>query len=188
MFAVASMSPCRGEDTHAAAARRRTPANEAGFLGGMSFTSSRDPVSITAATLEFNYRTRVLTYTGDVVVTQGDMTLQSNTLTVGLDDHADNQVKEVVADGQVRLSKGTRWATAEHAVFDHNQNTVILSRNAELHDGPNEVTGDRVVVYLDEARSVVEGGGGRVKARLFPSATPGAAASASKQPATRGEP
>ena len=45
----------------------------------------------------------------------------------------------------------------------------MLSQNAVVHDGPNEVSGDRIVVYLDEERSVVEGGGGRVKAVLFPS-------------------
>jgi lipopolysaccharide export system protein LptA len=43
-----------------------------------------------------------------------------------------------------------------------------------LHDGPNEVVGDRVVVYLDEDRSVVEGGRKRVKAVLFPGKQPGA--------------
>jgi len=33
-----------------------------------------------------------------------------------------------------------------------------------LHEGSNEVVGDRVVVYLDENRSIVEGGRKRVKA------------------------
>jgi lipopolysaccharide export system protein LptA len=37
-----------------------------------------------------------------------------------------------------------------------------------LHDGPNQIAGDRVIVYLDEDRSVVEGGDKRVKAVLFP--------------------
>jgi lipopolysaccharide export system protein LptA len=74
----------------------------------------------------------------------------------------------VVADGDVHLWKGTRWATAGRAVFDQTRRTAVLSRDAVLHDGPNEVSGERVVVYLDEQRSVVEGGNGRVKAVLFP--------------------
>lgn len=139
------------------------------FLGTLSFSNTREPISVNADTLEFDYRSRILTYTGDVVVTQGDMKLQSDTLKVALDEHADNRVKEVVADGQVRLSKGARWATGGHAVFDQIQKTVILSQNAELHDGPNQVSGNRVVIYLDQERSVVEGGTGRVKAVLFPS-------------------
>jgi len=118
----------------------------------------------------------VLTYKGDVVVLQGDMKLQSDTLVVSLDDHAENKVKEVVADGDVRLSKGDRWATGGHAVFDQANNTVVLSSNAELHDGPNQVTGERVVVYLNEQRSVVDGGTGRVKAVLVPPKNDGASA------------
>jgi len=139
------------------------------LLGALSFTASRDPISVSADVMEFDYRSRVLTYTGSVVVTQGDMKLESKSLTVALDDHPDNRIKEVVADGEVRLSKGTRWATGGHAVFDQAHNIVVLSDNAELHDGPNQVNGDRVVVYLDEERSVVEGGNRRVKAVLFPS-------------------
>ena len=139
------------------------------FLGALSFSNKRDPIAITADALEFDYRARVLTYNGAVVVTQGDMKLESETLKVALDDHVESRVKEVVAHGQVRISKGARWAKGGHAIFDQAHNTVVLSDNAELHDGPNQVTGDRVVVYLDEERSVVEGGSGRVKAVLFPS-------------------
>jgi lipopolysaccharide export system protein LptA len=141
------------------------------LLGALSFSSSREPISVSANALDFDYRTRVLTYRGDVVATQGDITLQSNTLTVALDTGGQAQhLKEVVAEGAVRLSKGTRWATAGRAVFDQTARTVVLSEDAVLHEGANQVSGERVVVYLDEQRSVVEGGTGRVKAVLYPPA------------------
>jgi len=155
--------------THAPAAQPPGSAGVDPLLGGLSFTSSREPIAMTADALEFDYRTRVLTYRGNVVVTQGDLKLESGTLTVSLDDHADNRVKEVAAVGDVRLSKGTRWATAGRAVFDQTQRKVVLSDNPVLHDGGSQVSGERVVVYLDEERSVVEGGSGRVKAVLIPS-------------------
>ena len=60
------------------------------------------------------------------------------------------------------------WATGGRAVFDQERRTLVLSENPVLHDGPNQIAGDRVVVYLDENRSVVEGGDKRVKAVLFP--------------------
>jgi len=61
------------------------------------------------------------------------------------------------------------------AEFDQAKQTVVLSDDAVVHDGSNEVSGDRIVVYLNENRSVVEGGSGRVRAVLFPpkSGTPG---------------
>ena len=78
------------------------------------------------------------------------------------------RLKEIVAAGKVRIEDGTRWATGGRAVFDQTNRTLVLSEAPVLHDGANEVLGDRVIVYLDEDRSVVEGGRKRVKAVLYP--------------------
>ncbi len=120
--------------------------------------------------MELDYRTRILTYAGNVVVTQADLKLESDTLRVVLDTAAQGsaQVKEVVASGNVRMRKGTRWATSGRAIFDHGKRTVTLRDNAVLHDNANQVRGESVIVYLDEERSVVEGGKGRVQAVLYP--------------------
>jgi lipopolysaccharide export system protein LptA len=68
----------------------------------------------------------------------------------------------------VRIDQGDRWATGGRAVYDQVRRTLVLSESPVLHDGPNQIAGDRVVVYLDQNRSVVEGGEKRVKAVLFP--------------------
>jgi lipopolysaccharide export system protein LptA len=78
------------------------------------------------------------------------------------------RVQNIVAVGNVRIDQGTRWAVGGHAVFDQGQRTLVLTENPVLHDGPNVVAGDRVIVYLDENRSIVEGGRKRVKAVLYP--------------------
>ena len=58
----------------------------------------------------------------------------------------------------------------EKAVFDERQRIVTLSGNAVMREGNNQVSGERVTVYLDEKRSVVDGGGGsrRVEMVLMP--------------------
>lgn len=155
--------------THVPAAAEHAAPAAGTLLGGLSLDSRREPITVSADSLVFDNRTRVLTYSGGVVVTQGDMKLESQTLTVALDDQADSHLKEVVAAGVVRLSKGTRWATAGRAVFDQTRRTVVLSDNPVLHDGLNQVSGEQVTVYLDEERSEVKGGNGRVRALLFPS-------------------
>lgn len=140
-----------------------------GLLGGFALSGDRGPVHIDADAMEFDYKTKVLTYRGSVTVTQADMTLRSDTLRVNLDmDHPDKP-REVIAEGKVRIDKGARRATGGRAVFDNAARTVTLSDQAHLQDGPNEVAGERVVVYLDEQRSVVEGGQDRVRAVLYPS-------------------
>jgi len=147
---------------------RSTP-NSDPFLGPLSFASkSRDPIFVNSDALEFDYQTRVLTYKGNVIATQADMKLQSHTLTITLDEQNDNRIKEVVADGAVYLTKGERWATGGHAVFNQASHTAVLTKDPVLHDGANQLSGEKVTVYLDEERFVVDGGDQRVKAMLYP--------------------
>lgn len=140
-----------------------------GLLSRFSFAADRGPISVQANRMEFDYRTRVLIYRGDVRVTQNDVTLESDLLRVELDPESAQPLEKIVAEGAVRIAKGERQrASGGRAVFDQKARTVTLSDKAVLRDGPNEVAGERVVVYLDEERSVVEGGRDRVRALLYP--------------------
>jgi len=139
-----------------------------GLLARFALTADRGPVTITSESLEFEYRSGVLTYRGQVEVQQGDVVLRSDLLRLTLDLEDPGHPREVVAEGNVRISKGERVATGGRAVFDQAAQTITLSDAAVLRDGPNEVSGERVVVYLEEERSVVEGGDTRVRAKLFP--------------------
>jgi lipopolysaccharide export system protein LptA len=148
------------------------------------------PITVSARTLEFDYKRNVVVYRGDVQAAQGDVHLRSDELTIRLVSADEQrppdappkkappagdaalggrvQLREVVATGSVRIDQGERWATGGRAVFDQERRVLVLSEDPVLHDGPNQIAGERVVVYLDENRSVVEGGDKRVKAVLFP--------------------
>lgn len=139
-----------------------------GMLGSFSLGGDRGPVQVDADAMEFDYKTMVLTYRGNVVVTQAEVTLRSDTLRVVLNREGPQRPTEVVAEGNVRIDAGERHASGGKAVFDDAKRTVTLSDQARLRDGPNEIDGERVVVYLDEERSVVEGGPERVRAVLYP--------------------
>lgn len=164
----------------------RGPAAEASLLGNFSLAGRQGPISVDADTLELSYRDRVLTYSGNVTVTQGDLRLQSETLTVTLSDDQGDPVEQVVAEGNVRIRKGERSASGGKAVFNQKTRTVQLTRDAVLLDGPNRISGERVVVYLDEERSVVEGGERRVQAVLYPESRAPAEASAAEAPRHEG--
>ncbi len=138
------------------------------WLQSLSLRVGREPVAIEAGELEFQYGEGVLRYSGGVVLRQGALTLESRELTVTLEGPPPGEVREVVAQGAVRISKGERWARGDVAVFDQRRRTLELRGHAQLADGPNWIAGERVLVYLDEQRSVVHGGRERVQAVLYP--------------------
>lgn len=170
LLAILSLPPAIGAQAKAGHARTPGAADQVdGLLGGFELGGDRGPVHIDAAEMEFDYKTKILSYRGGVTVTQADMTLRSETLRVTLDPDHPDKPREIIAEGKVQIDKGERRATGGKAVFDNAARTVTLSDQARLQDGPNEVAGERVVVYLDEQRSVVVGGQDRVRAVLYPS-------------------
>jgi len=164
------------------------PPADGGFFGQISPGSRKEPIVIQANQLEFNYERNRVVYRGKVHVTQGDLIIDSATLTVNYsraDDQKQTKLDEVVAAGDVVITQGARWATGGKAVFDQAGSTIVLSENPVLHDGPNEVTGDRLVVYLNEGRSIVESSAQkRVSAILYPGS--GNAADGLAKPAAPG--
>jgi lipopolysaccharide export system protein LptA len=155
----------------------------------LSLGSGRGPVRIDADFLELDYKSSNVSYRGNVQVVQGDITMNSDRLSITYDPSAirssdksaepsakkatpggdAGKIKEIIAEGNVRIRQGTRIAEGRRAVFDQAKQTVVLSDGAVLHDGPNQVAGERVIVYLQEERSVVESGANsRVKAVLYP--------------------
>jgi lipopolysaccharide export system protein LptA len=110
----------------------------------------------------------------------GERSTEASTARAARSSGAD-KIKEVIAEGHVRIQRGDRVAEGQRAVFDQAKQTIVLSDKAVLHEGANQVTGDRIIVYLQEQRSVVEGGSNsRVSAVFYPNApsTPNASATA----------
>lgn len=148
-------------------APEKAPARDSLF-GDFSLRSRREPISVRSDKLEFSYKERLLEYTGQVVVTQGDLTLKADSLKVTIDEGTKDQLQQITALGNVEINQGKRSASGGKAVFDQHERTIVLSDGAVLMEGPNKISGDRVIVYLDEERSVVEGGEKRVQALLYP--------------------
>ncbi len=154
-------------------------------FGGFSFTSKKEPIEITSEKLDFDYKKRRTVFRGNVEVVQGDVHLRTDSMTVDYDQVGDKQdLKEVTADGHVTIVQGTKKATGNHAIFDQTKRTMVLTGDAILEEGTNQVSGDRIVVHPDDSKMEVLGENRRVKVVLFPGgATPGAAA-ATPPPAT----
>ncbi len=135
---------------------------------GFGFTASRAPIDITSDTLEADQKQNKVTFKGNVVAKQEDVTLYANTLVMVYDPDT-KKLKEIIAIGNVKVVQLDRRATGQKATFDQDQNKVVLDGDAVVREGTNVVRGERITFYVDEERSVVEPRkGGRVSTSITP--------------------
>lgn len=126
------------------------------------------PIEITAQRLELLQEQRQSIFTGDVVAKQGEMTLYTEKLIVFFQKKQD-QVERLEALGGVRVIQLDRIATAEKAIFQQEEETLVLIGNAKVKQGRNQIIGDEITLYLKENRSLVKSSKkGRVKAIIVP--------------------
>jgi lipopolysaccharide export system protein LptA len=173
-----SVRTSAGEEKAPQAGTPPQPTKQASPFSELSLTSRNEPIHIRSQNLEFLYKEKRIVFRGAVVATQGDATLKSDTLTVTYEEQAAEkkavqsspsdgtpsrqQIKEITAEDNVEITSNDRRATCKKAVFNDIARTAVLVGNAVLREGANEIRGERVTVYLDEGRSVVEGGPGKI--------------------------
>jgi len=135
---------------------------------GFGFSGSRSPIDITSDTMEADQKQNTVTFKGNVVAKQEDTTLYSNTLTITYDPDT-KKLKQIVAVGNVKVVQLERRATGQKATFDQDKNNVVLTGDAVVREGANVIRGERITFYVEEERSIVEGGkGGRVSTFITP--------------------
>ncbi len=151
------------------AASAAAPAKEETKKGASGFEiNKKDPIYITADWMEVDQNKNTITYKGRVVTIQADMTMRSEAL-IAYYDPETKQMRQIVAEGKVNATQGNRVATGEKAVFDDKSKTVTLTGNPVMRQGNSQVTGTKVVYYMDQDRAIAEGDGKvRVQATIFP--------------------
>jgi lipopolysaccharide export system protein LptA len=74
-----------------------------------------------------------------------------------------------VAEGKVNATQGNRVATGEKAIFDDQKKTVTLTGNPIMRQGNSQISGSRVIYFVEQDKAVVEGDDKvRVRATIFP--------------------
>src|SRR5437763_14378047 len=113
---------------------------------------------MTGEWMEVEQKKNTITYKGRVVTIQADMTMRSEAL-IAYYDPETKQMRQIVAEGKVNATQGNRVATGEKAVFDDKSKTVTLTGNPVMRQGNSQVTGTKVVYYMDQDRAIAEGEG-----------------------------
>lgn len=135
---------------------------------GLDLSVGSEPIRVSAKTLIWDYKGHKATFHQEVVAQQEDLTIHCDDLIIYLNEN-DDDITHLVAKGNVRIMQMDRRASCAEAVYDRSQNRIVLEGDPVIRQGQNEVRGKRVILFIAENRSVVEGGeGGRVRVTLIP--------------------
>ncbi len=128
-------------------------------LGGLQQDTGL-PVEVTAESLSVNQADGTAVFTGDVVVTQGEMRLAAPEVTVNYDrsDGNTGRIVSVDARGGVTLATGAEAAEAREATYTIDDGKVVMTGDVVLTQGPNALAGERLVVDLVAGTGTIEGG------------------------------
>jgi lipopolysaccharide export system protein LptA len=149
------------------------------------------PVHIEAERLEVHDKDKTATFSGKVVVTQGDTTMRCKTLVVfyvgppsknapstpsaTVNTSGEQKIKKLEARGDVVVNQNDQIATGEMAIFDMGTNIVTMTGGTAgvvLTQGQNVLRGSKLVVDMTTGYSRVESGSGnngRVQGLFVPS-------------------
>ncbi|MCW5682453.1 MAG: hypothetical protein KF794_15125 [Xanthobacteraceae bacterium] len=144
----------------------------------------KDPIKIEANSLEVKDKDKTAVFTGNVIVTQGDTTMRCRELTIFYDGNAlsavdgkdkkeqpapqakapgakqtasAQKIKRLIAVGGVIVTATNQKATGDHGLFEMATNTVTLTGNVVVTQGPNVMNGSKLVVDLNSGRSRLDG-------------------------------
>lgn len=139
------------------------------------FGSNQDePIQIEASELQVEDQTNSATFTGDVVVSQGETQLKTQKLRVFYDGSATGSVQQKIsrleAAGRVHISSKDQTATGDQASFDMNRQVMVMTGDeVVLSQGPNVVVGNRLTVNLKTGKADLQAKkSGRVKVLIQP--------------------
>jgi lipopolysaccharide export system protein LptA len=122
---------------------------------GFELREGSQPVRIKSDGLEWDYKGHVVTFKGNVIANQEDVTLYSDRLVIYYDE-ATSELTQIVAEAAVRIVQLDRRATAEKAVFHNAERKIVLTGNPVIRQGKNVVIGDMITIFVDEDRVEVD--------------------------------
>jgi len=126
---------------------------EADLLGLSRQTQA--PITITSEKAEFDNKQHMATYTGNVVVKRGDMTLYATHIKAWFDPVV-RRIQKITAQGQLKIVQGDRVITAAQGTYFAEGQKIVLTGKPVSQQGDNMVQGSRMTYFLDEDRIVVE--------------------------------
>jgi lipopolysaccharide export system protein LptA len=131
------------------------------------------PIDVDAARIEIQDNANQAVFSGAVVIRQGKLTLNADTVKVLYTRKADGnpEMQRLDARGNVRLVTPTERATGNTGIYDVTAKIITLVGNVTLDRGGSTLKGERLVINLVTGQTSFDGRAGGTAAR--PGSAPG---------------
>jgi len=114
------------------------------------------PISISSDSFQADLNAKSGTYTGNVVIIQGDMKLRANTVKLTT---VNGKADKVMANGNVVVdSPKSGTATGDNGVYSIVPRTVVMTGNVVLKKGKDVMRGVQLTVNLATGQALLGGG------------------------------
>lgn len=118
------------------------------------------PIDVDAARIEIQDAENQAVFSGAVVIKQGKLTLNSDTVRVLYSRDAANNLamQRLDARGNVKLVSPSERATGNTAIYDVNGKLITMTGNVTLDRGGSMLKGQRLVLNLITGQTSFNGG------------------------------
>ena len=124
-------------------------------FGGLQ-TDTSQPVKVTADQLSVNQNDGITVLKGNVVVTQGTMTLQAATVQIiYAADH--KSIAKMTADGGVQMAAGTDAASSQTAEYMPDTGDLTMLGDVLMTQGASVMSGQSLKLSLKTGLGTMEG-------------------------------
>lgn len=132
-------------------------AQEARIAFGDLVQDTSQPVSVTSETLTVNNADGTAVFTGNVIVTQGEMTLSAAEVRVVYNQER-SAIDRLLASGGVTIVNLADTAKSREAVYTIESGVIVLTGDVALTQGPTATAGQKLTVNLKDGTGLMEGG------------------------------
>ncbi|WP_292927819.1 LptA/OstA family protein [Novosphingobium sp. PASSN1] len=138
------------------------------FVAGVQYLSaqaiaghnSKAPVNYAADRIELQDKQNRVVLSGNVDITQAELTLRAARTTVAYTDAGSLQIQRIDATGGVVVTRGNERATGDVAVYDFDRKIITMAGNVALRRGTDTLNGGRLVIDLSTGISNIDGRSG----------------------------
>jgi len=140
-------------------------AQSGGPVSALKGHNSNAPIDVSADRIEVQDRADRALFVGNVHVTQAELTLDTQRLTVAYSSAGSIQIQRLDASGGVVVKSPSETARGDFGVYDLDRKLITLVGGVQLERSGSQVMGSRLVIDLNSGRAVIDGGPAGVEQR-----------------------